>query len=57
MCTCCSGCHPQWGAIPGLPQALGDGHVVSNYSPRYAPLTFKALQGLKQGNAIFTMPK
>jgi hypothetical protein len=30
---------------------------VSNYSPKYAPLTFEALKQLKQGHAIFTMPK
>jgi sulfide:quinone oxidoreductase len=43
--------------VKGLPEALGDGHVVSNYSAQYAPLTFEALKGLQQGHAIFTMPK
>jgi hypothetical protein len=31
--------------------------VVSNMNVGTAPLTFKAVQGLKQGHAVFTMPK
>ncbi|WIA22774.1 hypothetical protein OEZ85_001172 [Tetradesmus obliquus] len=52
-----TGCQPKWDSVRGLPEALGDGRVVSNYSPKYAPLTFEALKDLKQGHAIFTMPK
>jgi sulfide:quinone oxidoreductase len=52
-----AGCQPKWDTVKGLPEALGDGRVVSNYSPKYAPLTFEALKQLRSGHAIFTMPK
>lgn len=52
-----TGLQAKWDRVKGLPQSLGDGHVVSNMNVRTAPLTFKAVQGLKQGNALFTMPK
>jgi hypothetical protein len=56
-CAACAGCQAQWDSVKGLPEALGDGRVVSNYSPKYAPLTFEALKQLRSGHAIFTMPK
>lgn len=52
-----TGIQAKWERVKGLPEALGDGHVVSNMNWRTAPLTFKAVQGLKKGKAVFTMPK
>lgn len=64
--SCCAlgACHQQatgiqskWERVKGLPQALGDGRVVSNMSFRTAPLTFEAVSRLREGKAVFTMPK
>jgi sulfide:quinone oxidoreductase len=52
-----TGMQPKWGKVKGLPDALGDGRVVSNMSFKTAPLTFKAVQALRSGHALFTMPK
>jgi sulfide:quinone oxidoreductase len=47
---------PKWSKVKGLTESLGDGHVVSNMAFKTAPLTYKALQGLTEGHAVFTMP-
>jgi hypothetical protein len=47
---------PKWAKVKGLKDALGDGRVVSNMAFETAPLTFKALENLKEGHAVFTMP-
>jgi len=52
-----TGIQAKWERVKGLPDALGDGQVVSNMSFWTAPLTFKAVQGLREGHAVFTMPK
>lgn len=52
-----TGIQAKWERVKGLQDALGDGQVVSNMSVWTAPLTFKAVQGLKEGHAVFTMPK
>lgn len=52
-----TGMQPKWHKVKGLADALGDGRVVSNMSFATAPLTHKAVQGLKEGHALFTMPK
>ena len=43
-----------WGAIKGLPEALGKGGVCSNYSKDFAPYTWECIQHFKGGNAVFT---
>jgi len=45
-----------WDGIKGLREALDTPGVCSNYSPVYAPKTFKELEAFKEGNAIFTFP-
>jgi sulfide:quinone oxidoreductase len=52
-----TGLQINWGQVKGLPEALGDGRVVSNMSARTAPLTAKAVAALAEGHAVFTMPK
>lgn len=44
----------KWSAIPGLVESLGKNGVTSNYSYDHAPYTWKLVQGLKSGKAIFT---
>ncbi len=43
-------------AIPGLEESLGNNGVTSNYQPGMAPYTWKLIQELKGGKAIFTQP-
>lgn len=45
-----------WDAIPGLRESLGKYGVTSNYRFHLAPYTWKLVQSLKQGKAIFTQP-
>lgn len=52
-----TGIQAKWERVKGLPKWLGDGHVVSNMNVGTAPLTFQAVKGLKEGHAVFTMPK
>ncbi len=41
------------GAVEALAQ---DARVCSNYCVDYVPKTYKAIQGFKKGNALFTFP-
>ncbi len=43
-------------AIPGLEESLGKNGVTSNYQPGMASYTWKLIQELKGGKAIFTQP-
>lgn len=45
-----------WDAIPGLSQTLGRNGVTSNYRFDLAPYTWKLVQELKGGRALFTQP-
>jgi sulfide:quinone oxidoreductase len=45
-----------WDAIKGLPEALGQGGVCSNYSKDHAVYTWEAIQNFQGGNAVFTCP-
>ena len=45
-----------WGAIKGLPEALGKDGVTSNYSFDLVDKTWEFLREMKEGNALFTMP-
>jgi len=42
--------------IEGLTETLGQNGVTSNYRYELAPYTWKLVQGLKSGTAIFTQP-
>ncbi|MGK7918054.1 MAG: FAD/NAD(P)-binding oxidoreductase [Prochloraceae cyanobacterium] len=52
----CPGIQIDWHLIKGLPEALGEGGVTSNYSKDYAPYTWETIQNFKGGTAIFTFP-
>ncbi len=43
-----------WDATPGLPEALVDGHVTSNYAYDLAPRTYRLLEEFAGGTALFT---
>ncbi|RUO20910.1 TIGR01244 family phosphatase [Aliidiomarina iranensis] len=45
-----------WDAIPGLRETLGQNGVTSNYRFDLAPYTWKLVQSLRKGKAIFTQP-
>ena len=45
-----------WGAIPGLEEALGKNGVTSNYRFDLAPYTWGLVQKLGRGTALFTQP-
>jgi sulfide:quinone oxidoreductase len=45
-----------WDRIAGLPDALGKDGVCSNYSYETVDSTWRFVQGLRSGRAIFTMP-
>lgn len=45
-----------WGAVPGLVDALGKNGVTSNYRYDFAPYTHELARGLRRGRALFTQP-
>ncbi|GGG58158.1 hypothetical protein GCM10011403_14350 [Pseudohongiella nitratireducens] len=45
-----------WGGIEGLTETLGRNGVTSNYRFDLAPYTWKLVQELKSGRALFTQP-
>ena len=45
-----------WAGIEGLPETLGRNGVTSNYRYDLAPYTWRLVQNLKAGRAIFTQP-
>jgi len=45
-----------WNGVEGLAETLGQNGVTSNYRYDLAPYTWKLVNGLKQGKAIFTQP-
>lgn len=45
-----------WKKIPGLAETVGRDGVVSNYSFETVESTWKAIQSLRDGNAVFTHP-
>jgi sulfide:quinone oxidoreductase len=52
----CPGLKLDWGAIEGLSDTLGRNGVTSNYRFDLAPYTWKLVQDLKGGRAVFTQP-
>lgn len=51
-----AGIQLNWGAIKGLPEALGKNGVTSNYRFDLAPYTFELVKAFKGGKAVFTQP-
>lgn len=51
-----AGLQIDWGKIKGLKDAIGHGGVCSNYSIDYVDSTWQAIRGLREGNALFTIP-
>lgn len=45
-----------WEGIEGLVDTLGENGVTSNYRFDLAPYTWKLVQGLRSGKAVFTQP-
>lgn len=45
-----------WSAVEGLQDTLGENGVTSNYRFDLAPYTWKLVQGLRSGKAVFTQP-
>lgn len=45
-----------WGAIPGLPEALATGAAHSIYGYEHAERTWEAIRSFDGGTAVFTMP-
>ena len=52
----CPGLQLDWGKIEGLTDALGSNGVCSNYAAGHAEYTWKCIQALKNGVALFTQP-
>lgn len=52
----CPGLTLDWQAIEGLTDTLGRNGVTSNYSSELAPYTWKLVQSLRGGKALFTQP-
>lgn len=52
----CPGLKLDWHAVEGLSETLGRNGVTSNYLYHLAPYTWKLVQELRSGRAIFTQP-
>ena len=52
----CPGIKLNWAGIEGLAETIGKNGVTSNYRYDLAPYTWKLVQELKSGRAIFTQP-
>jgi sulfide:quinone oxidoreductase len=52
----CPGIKLDWHGVKGLPETLGRNGVTSNYRFDLAPYTWRLVQELKKGRALFTMP-
>jgi len=52
----CPGLKLDWHGIEGLPETLGRNGVTSNYRYDLAPYTWRLVQQLHRGQAIFTQP-
>ncbi|MCB9649919.1 MAG: NAD(P)/FAD-dependent oxidoreductase [Deltaproteobacteria bacterium] len=51
-----AGIQLEWGKVKGLEGEVGKNGICSNYSYQTVESTYKALQGFKGGNAVFTHP-
>lgn len=53
----CPGLQLDWDQIDGLQDALGRNGVCSNYASAHAEYTWRCIQDLNGGTALFTQPK
>ena len=51
-----AGAQLNWGAIPGLTEAIRRGDASSNYAYELAPKTWELIRNFKGGTALFHMP-
>lgn len=51
-----AGIQLNWGAVKGLPEAINQGGVCSNYGYDKVSYTWETIQSFQGGNAIFTFP-
>lgn len=56
MLVAAPGLKLNWAGIPGLAETLGRNNVTSNYSYETAPYTWRLVQALRSGPALFTQP-
>lgn len=56
MLVAAPGLKLDWAAIPGLADTLGRNNVTSNYGYETAPYTWRLVQAMHSGRAIFTQP-
>lgn len=52
----CPGLQLDWGAVPGLAEAVNSGHGSSNYDFRLPAKTWDLVRRLRSGTAVFTQP-
>jgi sulfide:quinone oxidoreductase len=52
----CPGIQLNWDGVAGLPKALGEGGVCSNYAYEQCEKTWETIRDFKGGTALFTMP-
>ncbi|HBV55744.1 MAG TPA: TIGR01244 family phosphatase [Rhodobacteraceae bacterium] len=52
----CPGLKLNWAGVEGLTETLGKNGVTSNYRYDLAPYTWKLVQNLKSGRALFSQP-
>lgn len=52
----CPGIQIDWNKVEGLKEAIGKNRVCSNYDYKYVDSTWKFIQEVKSGNALFTYP-
>lgn len=52
----CPGIQLDWDRVPGLRDGLGKNGLSSNYSPQYAPETWRFIRETRSGSAVFSMP-
>ncbi|WP_171123217.1 MULTISPECIES: bifunctional protein tyrosine phosphatase family protein/NAD(P)/FAD-dependent oxidoreductase [unclassified Ruegeria] len=52
----CPGLKLDWGKVEGLEETLGRNGVTSNYRYDLAPYTWKLVQQMQKGRALFTQP-
>ena len=51
----CPGVTPDWDDVPGSQQAVHSAHGSSNYVDERAPYTWRLIEGLRSGDAVFVV--
>ncbi|GAB3200912.1 FAD/NAD(P)-binding oxidoreductase [Nocardioides hungaricus] len=52
----CPGIQLDWERVPGMTEALETPQVSSNYAVELAPKTWRMIQDMRRGTAVFAMP-